>query len=61
MAAKHLNWKWQPTFQFKMTGSFLFIARSYIYHSTVWDDKQNIVDWSLNPTCMVSEHRGVET
>ena len=26
MAGKHLNSKWPPTFQFKMTGSFLFIA-----------------------------------
>ena len=26
MAAKHLNSKWPPTFQFKMTDSFLFIA-----------------------------------
>ena len=26
MAAKHLNSKWAPTFQFKMTDSFLFIA-----------------------------------
>ena len=26
MAAKHLNSKWPPTFQFKMTDSFLFTA-----------------------------------
>ena len=26
MAAKHFNSKWPPTFQFKITDSFLFIA-----------------------------------
>ena len=24
--------------------------------TVLWDDKQNIVDWSLNSKCMVSEH-----